>query len=126
MAEDNDAMDEEEIETTLAFDVDRHPHYDPLETVAEAVIERGDRRIDYLYEIDTSAEDTELHVMSRYYLDGELKNEDHHGNQSYPIDGERVYHTEKGQDLQEFIESNAFGDLEVSLTDEFESMVDEV
>lgn len=123
MARDNDAIDVEQIETTLAFDVNIYEDYDPFERVAEAVIESGNRRVDYLYDISHEGDEDELQVHSRYYLGGELRNESN-AQQTYPTDGKRVYHTETGQELREFIEANAFADPEISLTDEFEGMVD--
>lgn len=120
--------DSTEIETSLTFDdIGDYPDHEPLERVAEAVIEQGDRKVYYLYDLvtggDRAGEEDELQVHARYFLDGELR----HGSsaqQTYPTDGERVFHTETGQELREFIEANAFADPEISITDEFESVVE--
>ena len=116
-----------EIETTLAFDVEDYPEHEPRERVAEAVIEQGDRLVFYYYDLvtggDRAGEADELQVTARYFLDGELRNESLN-HQSYPVRDDVVHHTDDGQDLEEFIEANAFADPEISLTDEFESMVE--
>lgn len=124
MAEDNDATTEEQIGTTLVFDVEHYADYDPFERVAEAVITRGNREVKYVYDISSESDENELQVYAYYYLDGELKNESN-VNQTYPVEDGTVYHTSSGQELREFIEANAFADPEVSLTGEFESMVDD-
>ena len=111
------------IETTLAQINDHYADYEPLERVGEAVIERDARRVEYVYDISTEDEQAKLQVHARYYLNGKLKNESN-ATQTYPTDGGRVYHTESGQELYEFIEANAFADAQVTLTDEFESMVE--
>lgn len=113
----------DQIETTITFDIDHYQHYEPFERVAEAVIERGERRVDYLYDISYEGEEDELQVHARYYLDGELRNESN-SPQTFPVEDGVVYHTDSGQDLREFIEANAFADPEIALTDEFESMVE--
>ena len=111
------------IETTLVKINDHYAEHEPFDRVAEAVIERGDRRVDYIYDISYEDEKPVLCVNSRYYLNGELENESN-TTQTYPTDGDCVYHTQSGEELYEFIKANAFADPKVSLTDEFESMVD--
>ena len=113
----------QEIETTLAFDVDHYAEHEPFERVAEAAIEQGDRRVDYIYDVSHEGEQDELQVSARYYLGGELRNESN-TTQTYPVEDGTVFHVSTGQELREFIEANAFADPEISLTDEFESMVD--
>ena len=115
-------MADEEIGTTLVFDVDHYADYERHERVAEAVIECANRRVDYLYDIFTEGEDKTLEVQAKYYNGGELVNQSNHA-QTYDTDGDRVYHTDKGQEIQEFVEANAFADVEVTLTDEYDSMV---
>jgi len=124
MAQNTDATVEEQIETTLTFDVEQYLDYEPFERVAEAVIERGSRRVDYIYDIIHEDDTNTLRVSAKYYLDGELVN-DSVTTQKYETDGDRVYHTDDGQELRDFIEANAFADPEVTLTEEFESMVTE-
>lgn len=126
---DNGADDS--IETTLAFDVNHYADHEPLERVAEAVIESGNRRVDYLYDIvhggDRAGDEDEdeLQVHARYYLDGELRNESNR-QQTYLVRDGVVYDTygTEYREVRKFIEANAFADPEVSLTDEFESMVE--
>lgn len=113
---------ETEIGTTLAKINDHYGENSPVDRVAEAVIERADRRVDYIYDISYEDETPLLCVNARYYFHGELVNQSN-TTQTYPTDGDRVYHTDSGQELYEFIEANAFSDPEVTLTDEFESMV---
>lgn len=112
-----------EIETTLEFDIGDYKDSVPRDRVAEAVIERGDRLVFYYYDISHEGEEDELQVVARYFLGGELRNESN-PHQTYPVEDGVVYHTDDGQDLEEFIEANASSDPEVALTDEFESMVE--
>lgn len=123
MAPDSDARDEEQIETTLAFDVEHYADHDPFDRVAEAVLTRGDREVMYVYDIRRrEGEQDELQVHRYYSLEDDLVNESN-VPQTYPIEDGVVYHTDSGQELREFIKANAFADPEISLTDEFESMV---
>ena len=115
----------EHIETTLAFDVDVYGEHDPVERVAEAVIESGNRRVDYLYDISHEGDEDELQVHARYYFNGELRNESNR-QQTYLVRDGVVYDTygTEYRGVRKFIEANAFADPEISLTDEFESMVE--
>jgi hypothetical protein len=124
MAEDNNAMAEEQIESTLVFDVEHYNDYEPFVRVAEGIHERGDRKVEYLYNLDTETDETVLRVQTRYYLDNELKNESGRDTQTYVVEDGVVQHAQ-GYELEQFIEDNFEVDPEVVLRDEFESMVDE-
>jgi len=113
---------ETQIETTLAQVNDHYANYEPFERVAEAVIECGGRRVDYIYEISHESNTDELQVSAKYYKSGELVNESN-TTQTYPVEDGVVYHIESGQDLMEFIEANAFADPAVSVGEEYDSMV---
>jgi hypothetical protein len=129
MARETDAMtDESEIESTLDFDVERYADDDPFERVAVGSHEWRNRRVEYVYELSTEVEDdTQLSVNFRYYLNGELVAERplYGPGETYPVENGRVMHTSTGQELVEFIEANFNADPAVSVTDEFESAVDE-
>jgi hypothetical protein len=124
MGRNTHADDGAQIETTLAFISEHYADYEPFERVAEAIVRSGDRRVEYVYEISHEGESPTLQVSAEYYVDGELVNESN-TTQKYETDGERVYHTESGQELEAFIKANAFADPEVTIGEEFESMVDE-
>ena len=113
---------ETQIETTLAQINDHYADYEPFERVAEAIIEQGNRRVEYIYEISYEGETDELQVSAKYYDDGELVNESN-TTETYSVEDGVVYHTENGQELMEFIEANAFADPEVTVGEEYESMV---
>jgi len=124
MAEDNNAMAEEQIESTLVFDVERYADYELFERVAEGVHERGNRKVEYIYDLDTETDETVLRVHARYYLDGDLKNESEK-TQTYVVEDGTVQHAGTGYGLEQFVRDNFEVDPEITLTDEFESMVDE-
>ena len=115
-------MTNDNIETTLAQIDDHYADYEPFTRVAEAVIQQGNRRVDYIYEISHEGDTDELQVSAKYYDGDELVNESL-VTQTYPVEDGVVYHTDDGQELMAFIEANAFADPEVSVTDEYESMV---
>lgn len=114
---------ETQIGTTLAQINDHYADYEPFERVAEAVIEQGDRRVDYIYEISHENETPELQVSAKYYAADELVNQSN-TTQTYTVEDGKVHHAGNEQELMKFIEANAFADPEVTLTDEYESMVD--
>jgi len=113
----------DEIGTTLVEINDHYGENSPVDRVAEAVIERGDRRVDYIYDISYEDEQPLLCVNARYYFHGEMVNQSN-TTQTYDTDGVHVMHSGIEEELMDFIEANAFADPEVTLTDEFESMVD--
>jgi len=129
MARETDATpDESEIESTIDFDVERYADYDPFERVAVGSHKWRNRRVEYVYELSTEVEDdTQLSLDTRYYLNGELVAERplYGPGETYPVEDGRVMHTNTGQELTEFIEANFDADPAVSVTDEFESVVDE-
>jgi len=124
MAQDNNAMGGEQAESTLVFDVEHYADYEPFERVAEGAHERGNRKVEYIYDLDTETDETVLRVHARYYLDGDLKNESTH-TQTYVVEDNTVQHAGTGYELEQFVRDNFGIDPEVTLTDEFESMVDE-
>lgn len=127
MAQNTANTDEAQVESTLVFDVEKYRDYEPYERVAEGIHERGRRKVEMFYELDYEGEETMLRVHTKYYLDGELKNESQAGygrRTSYPVQDGQVMHTDTGQELEEFIEANFMADPEVSVGDEFESMVE--
>ena len=113
---------ETQIATTLTQINDHYADYEPFERVAEAVIEQGGRRVDYIYEISHENETAELQVSSKYYTDGELVNQSN-TTQTYPVEGGFVLHAGEEHELMAFIEANAFADPEVTLGEEYDSMV---
>ena len=124
MAEDNNAMSEEQTESTLVFDVERYADYELFERVAEGVHERGNRKVEYIYDLDTETDETVLRVHARYYLNGDLKNESGY-TETYVVEDAIVQHAGTGYELEQFVQDNFEADPEVTLTDEFESMVDD-
>lgn len=110
-----DQDQEEQIESTLVYDTEKYDEHEPYERVAEGIHERGRRKMEYIYDIDHEGAETTLRVYTRYYLDGELENESCGSAGAYPV--------RDSQDLHEFIEDNFNADPEVSLGDEWESMV---
>jgi hypothetical protein len=123
MAEDNNAMAEEQIESTLVFDVENYDDYEPFERVAEGIHERGERKVKYIYDLDTETDETVLRVHTRYHLGGELKNESSGSMQDYTVEDGIVQHG-SGYELEQFVKDNFSGDPQITITDEFESMVD--
>lgn len=115
-------VDKNEIETTLAQINDHYADYEPFTRVAEAVIQQGSRRVEYIYDISHERDTDELQVSAKYYNGDELVNESTL-YQTYPVEDGVVYHTDTGQELMAFIEANAFADPEVSVSEEYESMV---
>lgn len=124
-SEDGGRTENEQIESTLVFDVEHYDDYEPRERVAEGVHERGDRKVEYHYDLDHEGEETQLLVSTRYFLDGDLRNESQQGygrGESYRVEDGVVPHS--GEDVETFVRSNFVADPEIVLTDEFESMVD--
>jgi len=113
--------DEPETETLLVELEREYSESDPLENVAEAQVIRGDRRVSYIYRLDHES-DT-LVVDSKYYHSEELRNQSN-TQQTFDVSDGEVQHSGFSYDLMQFIEDNAFADPEVSITDEFESMVE--
>jgi hypothetical protein len=122
-------MMQEQIESTLVFDVD---HYDadrdPRERIAEGVHERGDRKVERLYDLDTEEFERyggakKLRCHARYYVDGELKNQTGRMHQTHDVVDGIVQHDGVESELHEFIKANFSNDPELELTEVFEDYV---
>ena len=120
-------VEDSEIDSALVFEgLKRYADYEPRERFAEGSHKRGNRRVEYLYDIDYEGDEPMLLVEHRYYLDDEEKNRIPRC-QTYKIeekDGEYIVEY-NGQELKEFIKANFYADLEIELSVEFEDMVEE-
>jgi len=125
MAEETDAMAEEQIESTLVFDVKHYRDYEPFVRVAEGIHERGERKVEYIYDLDTETEPIMLRVQSRFYLNGELKNQSNRNAQVYEVKAGNVQHAGSEFELHQFVQDNFEAGREVALTDVFEDYVEE-
>lgn len=118
----------EDIESTLVFDVEKYAQHEPYERIAEGVYEWENRKTEYLYDLDNETDTPELTVQVRYYEDGELMNESDVGykrGEVYHVTGDAVKHAGEEVPMETFVEENFRVDPVVSVTDEWESMVDE-
>lgn len=112
----------DDIETTLAAIDGHYPDFDPFERVFEAIIEADGRRVKYIYDLNRSDDTTTLDVSAEYYDEGLLVNQSDR-TQSFELEDGDVRHAGRTWDLQTFVTDNAFADPEISLTDEYESMI---
>lgn len=113
-----------QIGSTLVFNVEHYNDYEPFERVAEGIHERGERRVEYIYDLDTETDETVLRVHTQYFLNGELKNESGRSTQTYAVVDGMVQHAGQEYELKQFVQDNFNGDIEITMTDEFESMVE--
>lgn len=103
------------IQSTLTFDIKQDG--ESANIIAEGSHKRGSRKVSYVYARDSE----QLTVAAFYYLGGELRNESFK-SQSWDVSDGCVDYN--GQDIRQFVRDNFHADPEITLTDEFESMVD--
>lgn len=110
-----------QIKSKLEFGINHYQEYEQYERIAVGVHELGNRKVEYIYDLETRNDKVTLLLRCRYYLDEELKNESS-PSETYLVKDGIVQHG-AGYELEEFVRDNFNTDPEVTITAEFEDMV---
>jgi len=125
MSNEKQAIDEEQIASGIVFDIEHYRQGEPFDRVAIGIHEWENRITKYIYDLDKESAETVLRIHAKYYLNREIA-EKRRNLEKYHVEDGCVHHAGTEHELEQFIEDNFYVDPVISITDEFESVVDEL